>query len=188
MIKNTTQRFGLVSIALHWTMALAFIGMYLLGDYMVELDYYDTWYHRAPELHKSIGILLVALMLFRFAWNKSQDRPHDLSNHAWSNRIAHIVHGLFYLIVLLLLISGYLISTAKGKGIDVFDLFSIPAVFPENSERGDSAGIVHEVIASIFMLLVLAHAAAALYHHFVVKDFTLKRMLGIFKPEKGDTL
>lgn len=188
MIRNSFQRFGLVSITLHWSMAAAFIGMYLLGDYMVDLDYYDSWYHRAPELHKSIGILLVAMMLLRFVWNKSQPRPVDLSDQRLGNRIAHLVHGLFYVLVLLLLISGYLISTAKGKGIDVFNLFSIPAVLSENSERGDNAGLIHEVLASVFMLLVIAHALAALYHHFVVKDFTLKRMLGFFKSEKGDTL
>jgi len=182
MIKNSKHGYGRLSIGMHWLMALAFIGMYLLGDYMVGLDYYDSWYHRAPEIHKGIGILLALTMLFRFIWNRSQPRPLDLGDKALHNRLAHLAHNLFYLMVLLLLVTGYLISTAKGKGIDVFELFSIPAVLPENPDRGEIAGDIHEIIATIFILLAMLHAVAAIYHHFVAKDFTLKRMLGISNP------
>lgn len=178
MLRNSQQGYGWMSIGLHWLMALAFIGMFLLGDWMVDLDYYDSWYHRAPEIHKGIGILLVITMLFRFIWNKLQPRPRDLGQKALHNKLAHAAHNLFYLLVLLLLISGYLISTAKGKGIDVFEWFSIPALFPENPDRGDIAGDIHEVIATVFIMLAFLHAAAAIHHHFIAKDLTLKRMLG----------
>ena len=179
MIRNTQLNYGWLSISLHWLMALAFIAMYLLGDYMVGLDYYDPWYHRAPDIHKACGILLVLLMLLRWVWNRTNPRPQDLSSHALSNRLAHIGHQVFYLMILLLFVSGYLISTAKGKGIDVFELFSVPAVLPENPERGDTAGVIHEWLAFGFIMLALGHAAAALYHHFKLKDATLRRMLGL---------
>ncbi len=187
MLINTSKSYGWVSILLHWAMALAFIAMFAVGIYMVELDYYDSWYHRAPELHKSTGILLVFLMLFRFVWNQSQPRPADLSSHKMTNRLAHLGHYSFYFLVLCLFISGYLISTAKGKGIEVFNLFSIPSLLVEDSERGDLGGVIHKILAFGFMGLAVVHAMAALYHHFIIKDFTLQRMLGIFNQNKGDT-
>lgn len=178
MLKNTTQRYGWISISLHWTMAIAFIAMYFLGDWMVELDYYDEWYHKAPDIHKSAGVLLVLLMVARFAWNHLHTRPAELGQQALMNRVARLGHLAFYLIVVLLFISGYLISTAKGKPIDVFGWFEVPALLPAHSGRGDLAGEIHEWIALGFMLLAIGHAAAALYHHFLLKDATLKRMLG----------
>lgn len=178
---NTPHSYGWVSILLHWVMALLFIGMYLLGDYMVDLDYYDPWYHRLPEIHKTTGILLVGVMLFRFAWNQMQSRPVALGDKPLLIKLARLAHNLFYLLVLLLFISGYLISTAKGKGIELFEGLTLPALLPENSERGDLAGDVHEILANVFLLLALMHAAAALHHHFIVKDFTLRRMLGLGK-------
>ncbi|MDJ0831978.1 MAG: cytochrome b [Gammaproteobacteria bacterium] len=179
---NSDQSYGWVSILLHWSMAVLLITMYLLGDWMVDLDYYNPWYNRAPDIHRASGILLVGLMLLRFAWNRLQSRPAELTDKQLQNRLAHIAHNLFYLLVLLLFISGYLISTAKGKGIEVFQMFTLPALLPENAERGELAGDLHEILANVFLVLALMHAAAALHHHFINKDKTLKRMLGLRKP------
>jgi len=177
MITNSTSAYGWVSIALHWLMAVAFIAMYALGSYMVDLDYYHSWYHRAPELHKSIGILLAGLMLLRLLWNRWQPRPQDLGRNAMLNRLAGAVHQLFYLLVLLLLISGYLISTAKGKPIAIFELLQIPALLAEDEQRGELAGDAHEILAHLFLFLALLHAGAAIKHHVIDKDATLLRML-----------
>ena len=179
MLKNTINQYGYLSIVLHWFMALSFVAMYGLGWYMVDLDYYDSLYHQAPYWHKSIGIILVSLMVLRFIWNRSQPRPQELGKNPVLNKVARGVHHLFYLLVILLFISGYLISTAKGKGIEVFEWFSLPAVLPENPERGDLAGLIHELLAHFFIILALAHAVAALQHHFVHKDKTLARMLRV---------
>lgn len=171
--------YGWISITLHWLMAIALVAMFALGTYMVDLDYYDSWYHRAPEIHKSSGILLVITMMLRLIWNVSLPRPQDLTDSELSNKLGHMVHRLFYLLILLLFISGYLISTAKGKGIAVFDFFSVPAFLAENPQRGEVAGDIHGIIAWSFISLVLIHVMAALYHHFIVKDEILVRMLGI---------
>jgi cytochrome b561 len=187
MIKNSKTSYGWLSILLHWVMAIAFIALFFLGQYMVDLDYYDAWYHRAPEIHKSIGILLLMAMLFRFFWNKFQTSPDPISTDVKTELAARITHYLFYLLVIMLFISGYMISTAEGKGIDVFSWFTVPALFTEDPDRADFAGDIHEIIATGFVILAAIHALAALYHHFIIKDFTLKRMLGITTTNKGDT-
>lgn len=175
---NSRVGYGWVSITLHWLMAVSLIAMYFLGDYMVDLEYYDAWYHQAPELHKEIGVVLGFLIMFRLLWNLLQRKPMPLDEDKKSmNFIAKTIHYVFYVLVISLVISGYLISTAKGQGIDVFGLFEFPALLSDNKDRGEIAGDIHELVALIFMILVALHALAALLHHFVLKDKTLKRML-----------
>jgi cytochrome b561 len=78
-----------------------------------------------------------------------------------------------------LMLSGYLISTADGRGIDVFGLFSLPATLSGVENQEDIAGKVHQSLAFILVALVVLHALAALKHHFLDRDATLKRMLGV---------
>ena len=179
-LRNTRDSFGWISISLHWLMAIALISMYFVGDWMVGLDYYDKWYKSAPDLHKSFGVIIGALMLARLLWNLLQAKPQHLDpNSKRMNMMASTAHYVFYLAVFVIVVSGYLISTAKGQGIEVFGLFEIPALLPDDKDRGEFAGDIHELLALGFMLLVAVHALAALAHHFFNKDRTLKRMLGV---------
>lgn len=181
-LKNTDKRFGWVSISLHWLMAIALIAMYFVGDWMVDLDYYSRWYKDAPDLHRSVGLVIGLLMFIRLLWNQLHVRPRPLRpEKKLMNRVASATHYVFYLMVFVIVISGYLISTAKGQGIEVFGLFEIPALLSNSKDRGELAGEVHELLALAFVLLVGAHALAALAHHFFNKDDTLKRMLGVGK-------
>lgn len=178
-LRNTTEHYGSLSIVIHWLMAIAIISLYFVGDYMVELSYYDKLYHTLPHLHKSIGVIVGLTLVLRLAWLYSHPRPTKLANTPeWQHILARMGHLGLYLLILALIISGYLISTAKGKGIEVFNWFEIPALLAENAERGEIAGKIHEYSATLLILLVLVHAGAALLHHFYWKDNTLKRMLG----------
>lgn len=178
-LRNTTTRFGWISIALHWTLAPLLIGMFVLGKYMVDLDYYDRWYHDSLQWHKALGVIIVAAMVFRFLWNRLQPKPQPLQiKHTLQNRLANLGHWALYLLIFGLGVSGYLISTAKGQGIDIFGLFELPAFLPDNAERSEFAGEIHEIFANSFLILVIVHALAAFMHHFYYKDNTLKRILG----------
>ena len=96
--------------------------------------------------------------------------------------MAHAVHLLLYLLLFAIVISGYLISTADGRAIDVFGLFQVPA-YPLGLEgQEDIAGAVHWYLALTLMGLTGLHAAGAVKHHFIDKDETLKRML---RPTKN---
>ena len=178
-IGNSEKTYGVVSIALHWLMAVALIGMYFVGDYMVELEYYDRLYHTLPGLHKEVGVLLGALLLVRVTWVTAQPRPQIVGNApAFTHTLAKLGHLALYGLLTVMLISGYLISTAKGHGINVFDWFEVPALLPQSKERGELVGDLHEIAGTLFILLVGVHALAAFIHHFYWKDNTLTRMLG----------
>ena len=183
MLKNTKESFGFISKTVHWLMAVLLIDLFAVGLYMTELDYYDSLYHTLPWWHKSIGLLVIGLLIFRFIWKMINPVPEALKTHKkWEVFLAHLLQRLFYGLILLIGISGYFISTAKGKGIDFFNFFEVPAI-PSTilkaleEDSADLIGEIHEILAITLIVFAALHALAALKHHFIDKDETLLKMI-----------
>lgn len=174
--RNTTQSYGMVSILLHWLVAGAVIALFALGLWMVELTYYHPWYREAPHLHQSFGLLLFGVMLVRLVWRYSNPRPRLLGS-SLEVRAAVTVHLSMYTLLFALLVSGYLIPTADGRAIEVFDLFSVPATLSGLPQQEDTAGLIHKLLAYAIIALSGLHTAGALKHHFIDRDATLMRIL-----------
>lgn len=176
--KNSLLRYGWVAILLHWGMALAIIGMFGLGLYMRSLGYYDPLYHELPHYHKSIGLILLLCWVIRLLWKWYNVGP-VMDGRPWEKVIARIVHGLLYGLLLAIFVSGYLISTADGRAIQVFNWFEVPALWSGWANLEDIAGWWHYWLAVSLMVLVGLHVLAALKHHFINRDATLRRMSGL---------
>jgi len=177
--QNSRNAYGLLSIMLHWLVAVCVFGMFGLGLWMVDLDYYSSWYQAAPDLHKSIGLCLLALMVLRLLWRTLSPPPLPLASHdKRTQQASKTAHWLLYAGLFALMLSGYLISTADGRGISVFGLFSVPASLTSIPDQEDIAGVIHEWLAWALVILAGLHALAALKHHFIDRDVTLLRMLG----------
>lgn len=147
-LKNTINGYGLISILLHWGIALTVFALLILGLWMVELNYYSPWYKAAPFWHKSIGITLAAVLIIRLIWRLGNPVPRSPAGHRrWEIGLAHLVHGLLYLLLLAIVVSGYLISTAKGQGISVFGWFELPALISDLPQQADIAGKAHYWLA-----------------------------------------
>jgi cytochrome b561 len=101
-----------------------------------------------------------------------------MEGNAFENLAAKLAHKLIYLLLALIFISGYLISTSDGRPISVFNLFNVPALGELFENQSDISGEIHFYSAVTLMVLVTLHALAALKHHFINKDNTLKKMLG----------
>ena len=184
--KNSPQRYGVVSATLHWLVAIAVYGKFALGLWMVTLSYYDGWYHQAPELHKSIGILLMMGLVIRVIWRLFSPPPAALASYSRLTRIAAAMgHLALYLLLFSIVISGYLISTADGKAISVFGWFDIPATVANAGAQADLAGSLHLWLAWTVVILSLLHGLMALKHHFIDNDDTLNRMLGKSSSDYG---
>lgn len=179
MLKNSSKSYGWISIVIHWLMAIAIFFMFGLGLYMVDLTYYDAWYKGSLDLHKSLGLVLLGFLIFRIFWRVINTKPTALAGPKWQQRMAHWMHQSLYLVMLLLMVSGYLISTADGRAIVVFDLINISALPWQIENQEDIAGEIHAILSWLLMALSAAHALAALKHHFINKDRTLKRMLKV---------
>ncbi|WP_339544075.1 cytochrome b [Pseudomonas sp. RA_35y_Pfl2_P32] len=178
-LRNSSSRYGWVSIFMHWGVALAVVGLFALGLWMVGLDYYSTWRKDAPDLHKSMGLVLFAIMLLRVLWRWISPPPPTLASYDRLTRIgAKIGHGFLYASLFAVMIAGYLISTADGVGIPVFGLFEVPALISGLPDQADLAGEIHFYLAWALVIVSGLHALAALKHHFIDRDVTLARMLG----------
>ena len=176
--RNTDNTYGLVHIGLHWTVACLIAILLPLGLWMTSLDYYDPWYRKGPDLHRSIGVLLGVIMLVRVGWRLINPTPRPLLTSARAMQAARAVHLLLYLLPLLLILSGYLISTADGRAVDVFGWFELPATLHGIEGQEDIAGDIHFALAMTLLAMILLHVFAALRHHFMLRDDTLRRMLG----------
>lgn len=177
-LTNTQEAYGWIHIFLHWGMAIVILGMYPLGLYIVSLGYYDSGYRIFPNWHRSMGILLALLLAFRLGWKLINPTPQSVSQYTWERWAAHLAHTTLYLLLFVVIASGYFLSTADGRSIHVFDWFQVPAT-PWFRRQEELAGTIHFYAATSMMVLVAIHLLAALKHHFIKRDVTLKRMLGI---------
>ena len=183
MWRNTEQTYGIVAIASHWLVAIVVFGLFGLGLWMVDLTYYDNWYRTAPSIHKSVGVLLFLVLALRLLWRLVNPQPSPEPTLSRLERLASgAVHGLLYLLLFGVMVSGYLISTADGRAIDVFGLFRVPATLTGLPNQADFAGDIHLVLAITVVTLAAVHGLAALKHHFFDRDRTLMRMLGRSAP------
>ncbi len=164
-------------------MALLIFAMFGLGLYMVDLTYVDEWYRTAPTIHIGVGMLLFLLLFIRFSWRLTNVVPETYGKD-FEKMVGLLVHRLHYVLMFVLMVSGYLIITADGRAVQVFTWFEVPALFAAEKGREEVAGFVHMILAWAFMGFVALHIAAALKHHFIDKDRTLLRMLGI-KSERS---
>ncbi len=176
LMKNTPYSYGLVSRFFHWLMAIIIIGLFSSGLYMVELSYYDDWYQAAPYLHKSVGVTLAIFLLLRVIWNVFQIKPAPLTDSLVKKRLITATHIGMYLLLIVILLSGYLISIANGRGIEIFYFLNIPATISHLENQQDVSGMSHLYLAISLICIVILHALAALKHHFIDHDKTLRRM------------
>jgi len=183
-IRNSANQYGSVAIALHWLVAVTVVGMFALGYWMVDLDYYHEWYKQAPDIHRSVGILLFAAMVLRVLWRLVDPKPEPLPTHSrFEILAAHGAHLLLYLLIFTAMISGYLITTADGSSISVFGWFDVPSLTGRIKGMEDTAGVVHYWVTWSTVGLASVHALAACKHHLFDKDDTLRRMLGTARDD-----
>ena len=163
--------------SLHWAMAILLFGLLALGFYMHDLPL-------SPEKlqlyswHKWAGVTAFLLVLVRLAWRVAH-RPPALpaSMPKLMQLAAHAGHLALYLLMLAIPLSGWLMSSAKGFQTVWFGILPIPDLLEKNKELGAQLAEVHEALAILFILTLLAHIGAALKHHFIDKDDILTRML-----------
>lgn len=177
MLKNTSSEYGLLTRALHWLMALLIIGLVIAGFLIDEVPKDNKL--QLINLHKAAGFIVLILALFRWYWTLTNEKVQALAN--WSKKdiaISHTSKWLLMLLMLVMPISGMMMSMYAGYGIDVFGLFEITPFVEKSKAMGGIFHETHEIAGFAISAIILLHIAAAFKHHFVVKDQTLSRMLG----------
>lgn len=180
--KNTTDRYGSLSIAMHWLMLLLLVAVYAC----IELR---EFYPRGSDLreglktwHFMLGLGVLALVLARLAirFTAGATPPIRPVPPVWQERLAGLMHLALYVFLITMPLLGWLTLSASGKPVPFFGL-QLPALVGADKALADSLKEIHETIGTIGYYLVGLHAAAALVHHYVNRDNTLLRML----PRRG---
>jgi len=176
--KNTVDRWGPVSQALHWLIVLMILVQAIAGLIMGELPK-TPQYFWVYTAHKSMGITVLALVLLRLGWRWYAGAPTPVpGTPAWQRRIASVTHWLLYGLILAMPLSGWLFDSASGlRPFRWFGLFDVPKLSAPNDALRDIAREAHELLFWVLVALVVVHAGAALYHHLFLRDATLTRML-----------
>jgi cytochrome b561 len=178
MLKNTRDRYGLVTKLFHWAIAFSILGLIWLGWYMVDLTYYDPWYHKTLSLHRVLGLGVLAAAVCFLLWNRVSPPPALPRSIPRAQQLAAAgVHHLLFLMMLLLPVTGYLISTSAGQGIPVYGWFEVPALLAVSEATRDLVIAIHYYCAYGTGVLAALHAAAAFKHQFIERDGVLARMI-----------
>lgn len=171
MLTNTDSRYGLVSRALHWLMALMIVVLIAVGLYMSDLDPQDAARAQIVAMHKAFGVTVLGLAILRIVWIRiSQPPPLPAALLAWEKLLAKAVTGLLYLLMLAAPIAGYLMSNAAGKPVSFFGLFTLPALVGESKGLAETLHELHEFLAFSILALAALHALGALKHRFMDKE------------------
>ncbi len=183
-LKDTEQNWGTVTKLLHWSVAALILALMALG-----------WLARLAPLapskitlfywHKSLGMLVLALVLLRLGWrlfNRPPPLPGNLPR--WEPVLARLTHGLLYALILLMPVSGWLLNSAAGVPFKIFWVLPLPPISPVSARLENIFGLAHLALFSALGALLIGHIGAALRHHFLLHNRVLVRMLPQFSRMK----
>lgn len=179
-IRNTEFRYGVVAMLFHWAMALLILGVAILGLYMVTLPDagFTTVKIRLIVAHKAFGTLVLVLVGPRLLWRLLQRLPRLVANvPAWQQVAARFVHLVFYALMFTVPLSGWLMSSAAGIPVLLWDDIVLPDLIPYNDHRFRQLMTLHQGLAYALLFFIAIHVGAALRHHLLLKDDTLRKML-----------
>ncbi len=162
---------------LHWLIAISVLVQAPLGLVIVHVEL-GAWQNASFNFHKSLGVLILLLMLWRVVNRFSVGAPAaEPTIASWQRALSSAVHGTLYVLLIVQPIIGYLANSAFGASTPFFGLFEIPAAIGEDAEWANRLFAVHGWVGLALLVLVAVHVAAALQHYFIRKDGVLQRML-----------
>ena len=174
---NNKQQFGLFTKLLHWS-------IFLLMTAQFAIVYRRSYFPKdAPEKlqyilwHKSIGVIILYLAVLMLISRYIGHRPSFPKNMSSAHqKVAQLGHGCLYLVMFLMPIAGYLMSTFSGYTVSVFGWYDLPKLFAVNKPLASLFFDIHRFTSYAILALVAGHILSSLYHHIVLKDNVLKRM------------
>jgi cytochrome b561 len=171
------MRYGAVAQAFHWLIAALIFVMLGLGYYMEDLPL-GTRKLELYGIHKSIGITIAVLAALRLVWRLlNPPPPLPGSVKPWERKAAGVVHALLYLMLFVQPLVGFLQSNAANFPVVLWGFLLLPPLIAPDEPLSETLLGVHAIGGNLLAILVILHVAAALRHHFVLKDDVLRRML-----------
>ena len=184
-LRNSTESYGIIAQAFHWLVALLVLAQLGIGLYAANLPV-SVARLRWLSHHKSLGLAILALVLLRLGW-RALNPPPELARSMprWERLAALATHRLFYLLLILAPLCGWLYASAAGLSVNWFGIFQVPDLVSKDRELATLFKALHIGLVALLALLVALHVGVALRHELVLRDGVMHRMLP-WKPPSGD--
>ena len=176
-IKNTHQHYGLISSLFHWVSAVLVISTFSVGFYLESLSWGIEKFNLV-DIHASIGCVIVSLVVVRVLWRFNSPPPKPIVKNKIQGFAIYLVHLTLLLLLIALFSSGYIMISSGGNPVKLFDVFFMPEL-QQSSSTSKRFRNFHEILAWVFIAMLSLHVLAALYHHFIKRDSTLRRIINL---------
>ncbi|MDC7789084.1 cytochrome b [Rhodoplanes sp. TEM] len=177
-------RYDSFTQAVHWLTLIAVAGVFVSGQIMDDMA-------RGPArtqmigLHVSVGLLVLVMTVLRLARRVAAPQPEPIPGSPLVQMAARAMHLTLYILLVLVPVVGMAMVWAKGRSVGVFGLFTLPPLIAPDRELADRLGDMHEIGATLIVILAGVHALAAIVHHAVLKDGAIARMLPLGAARRG---
>lgn len=178
--ENETHRYGRVSRMLHWTTAILFLALIPMGIFASIIPEGTEYRNGYYVVHKTLGVVVFALLLIRLIWNRSSKRPGlDSSLKSHERKLAHVAHVALYGMMIAIPVSGF-VMTSFHDYPTFFFIWELAPLWAPNDTATIIWGTLHKYLLPYLLYIILgAHILGVLKHHFVDKhEKAIKRMLG----------
>ena len=182
--QSSSTRYGAVAQGFHWLIAALVVTQFVLANLADDLP---LGAHKLALLarHKSFGMTVLMLAVLRLVWRLKNPPPElPVGMAPLQRKLARATHIAFYVLLLAMPMTGWLMSSAKNYSVSWFGLFTWPNLIAKNETAFDLLRTTHHLLSDVLLAIAVLHILAALKHHFWNKDDVLLRMLPFTKSEK----
>ncbi len=181
-LKNTAERYGAIAKLFHWTIVALIIAQYILIERAHDLPQ-SLQKLKLYTYHKSVGITILALAVLRLLWRWANTVPPlPPTLRPVESVLARVTHVALYALIFAMPLSGWIMSNAENFPVSYFGWFTLPSLVAPDRSLGELMEETHELLFIALLSVALLHMAAALKHHFWLKDDVLRRMLPFTRP------
>jgi cytochrome b561 len=172
------QRYTTTAILFHWLLAVMIIGAFTLGLVMTDMPGITPTKLKYFSWHKWAGVTILALAALRLLWRLTHKAPaYPAGMPAWQMTSANVLHGMLYVLMFAVPLSGYFYTLASGYPVVYFGVLELPVLIDKNEQLKPVLQAVHYWLNMGMAACVALHVAAALKHHFIDRDGLIKRMM-----------
>lgn len=176
-LKNTRERYGLVAQTMHWLTAILVLWAYIMSPGGPEYRVYIPSRDAERILHESLGLAVFVLVLLRLLWRLVDRPPESVAMPRWMELGSVLTHVLLYVLLIAVPLTAIYGAWAEGHPIVTYYTGALPAPFGQAHDLGVTVSWIHKWLGDAIMYLAGFHAAAALFHHFLLRDRVLTAML-----------
>lgn len=173
LMRNSVDRYGLISILLHWIMAILILVLLVLGFLMTHIPMRSSLY----AWHIELGLLALFLMAIRLPWRLYNMSPSATLIPRWEQIMTKGMIFCCYILMLALPITGWLLASASSLSLSFFDLFELPEIINPGNENRTVFISLHQWLSYFLIVVLVTHLIVTLTHHFIKKDGLMRKMV-----------